>query len=237
METVVIVLVVVAALQLLFMGSSADAGGIRLRVLGLFTLYDDRQFWTESDIARIAHGVVAQEMTAKLEGFLATRSEEDQPEPDSEDKDLWGRLEAAGFETIDEDRDLRLTDDGKIDWKKSDSYECALCKGPVIELWELYRPTSPSPKMVGRIKKHPPGYVCRDCGAHEWITNGPRVSIGVLAPYLEEGANFFDILDKIAEERRPKEPAPAAAAEGDAGAGPSSEAVSTGGRLPVDGPV
>ncbi len=197
-------------LMMVFWGSRVESSGVRIMSFGLFTLYDSQRFWKTEDITKIAREVVAREITAKLTGFLATRDKEEQ---DPDEPDLWDHLEDAGFTTIDINRDLRLTDEDKIDWLRTD-YDCVICEGPMIELWELYRPASPSPKMVGRIKKHPLGHVCGDCGIHVWPEEGGREPIGVIAPFLQEGANFFDVLAHIGEMRQPQEPEPAPASEG-----------------------
>ncbi len=193
-------LAVLVGLMLTFWGSGVGPHGPRLMLFGLITLYEEPlRLWGPHEL----WDMVRQEVLRQLPPADSAEPLEEEIEEDaSDERDLWERCEDAGFTTIDDDRDLRLTDVSCIDWSNT-NYECVYCNGKVYRLWELYQPDSPSPNLVERVRSNPLGYVCVSCGCRTLIDE-VTMPVGVIGPVIGPGANFFDVLAHFEALRKPK---------------------------------
>lgn len=203
MEIAIVILAVVVGSMLLFWGSRVGPRGLRITVFGLYTVYEENplKLWSTSELRDLIRKEVERLLPPPEDE--EDDDDEDNVAPFGDGRDLWDRLEAAGFITIDENRDLRLKDSGNIDWSSTE-FVCAHCKGKVFQLWELYRKPSPSTNLVARVKKNPLGHICASCGMRSLVKDEVTESVGVIGPVIdEEGANFFDVLDLFESLRKP----------------------------------
>ncbi len=197
----VTVLTVLVCLMVLFWGSGVGPHGPRLMLFGVITLYEEPLWLLGRDELR---DLVRAEILRLMPPADSEEDPEDEFEDDdSEERNLWTCCDDAGFETIDDNRDLRLLDVGCINWFDTD-FSCSECDGSVVELTELYQVPSPHPNLVGRVKENPLGHVCTACGKHTLPKDEPMRPVGVIAPVIGEGANFFDVLAHFEALRKPK---------------------------------
>lgn len=203
-----------AALLFTFWGSKRDAVGTRLMLFGAFTLYERRRHpaLPPPELTfRLGEGLYGEaEGAAVTDETDEDDDAEDEPDEDPDDldeddeeeeeeaeevdeRDLWDHLADAGFETIDDVRDLEPGDDGRIDWEQSE-YACDECEGQLFDLWEVFKAPSDHPALIGRLFRNPIGHVCRDCGHYCEFDDQPAQPIGRLWPVLGPEVNFFDAL-------------------------------------------
>lgn len=114
-------------------------------------------------------------------------------EEESNQRDLWDRLEDAGFPHIDEERSLRLMDIGSIVDEEADE-ECDVCASEMRVLREVYASQNEN-EPVGRATENWIGEACVDCGHYRFSGDRAPTPIGKLAPLLIGRPNFFDVLE------------------------------------------
>jgi len=128
--------------------------------------------------------------------------EEQDEESEADERDLWERLEGAGFRLIDDERDLRIGDVGSIVPEEMKKTKCEACKCQMYALSEVYASQLPE-GGIGRAYEMKLGAICENCGSYLPIdvpTNGSTVGVvGKLPPLLDPHLrpNFFDVLEYL----------------------------------------
>ncbi len=132
--------------------------------------------------------------TSEPEALLEAGIVEDEEDDDDLDvRDLWDRLEDAGFRVIDIDevRDWRLADVGAIKIiEPADTLEACKCGEEMSVLGEIHRYACG--RTVDTALLHELGIVCEGCG---YILITKTDPAGKLAPHINPNINFFDLLD------------------------------------------
>lgn len=110
-------------------------------------------------------------------------------------RDLWERLEDAGFSRIEESRDLRVADVGMIKASLYSKASCFRCSAYAYDLSEVYLQRLPSQQMpIGSVALQSIGAVCARCGCVLDVYEDNLPKYGRLAPLTAREVNFFDVL-------------------------------------------
>ncbi len=173
---------------LVFWGTKRTASNTTIRFLG-WTLYEHQRY-TKSLTT-----------TSKITLTIGSGRDGDEDDADDEDsddqddnRDLWDRLEDAGFVLIEEDRDLRVGDVGAIKASEYAKAQCFRCLSEVFTLQEAYMHRQPSDDMpIGHVSLQEIASVCENCGCV--IEYSQRAKVGRLPPLMTDTVNFFDVLD------------------------------------------
>lgn len=112
-----------------------------------------------------------------------------------DNRNLWERLEDAGFSRIKQSRDLRVADVGMIKALMYSKASCFRCLSQAYDLSEVYLQRSPSQQMpIGSVALQSIGAVCVRCGCVLDVHDGNLPKYGRLAPLTAREVNFFDVL-------------------------------------------
>ncbi len=173
-----------------FWGTKWSTSCTRIRFLG-WTLYERQRHTT----------MLATKTTITLRLGSGDDDDDDDDNPDEEDdddefddRDLWERLEDAGFVLIEKERDLRVSDVGAIMASEYTNAKCSRCLSEVFTLREAYMHRPPcDDKPIGHVLFKKVACVCENCGCV--VEYSENSKIGRLSPLMADTVNFFDVLE------------------------------------------